>query len=227
MRILLARPSLELGRLPSGGSCYFPGGLSWSWKACFYKYHNSQTSKQSVLFEYPSHEGRIAMGLATLLPIPQKARDRNEYGFGVVSGYPTGGLRGQTRQGKLVQEERGQGQVSQSTREEKVQKDMRPLSGRALLFMMVADIACAATLVCPQKQFQCVCLHDQTDHSSSGFAGTFRRYSHPFSSLGVNGLYHKLAVAKARAICECQLFQRMGLYYAPSFTKLAKAICVP
>ena len=37
---------------------------------------------------------------------------------------------------------------------------------------------------------------------------------------------HKLALAKARAIYECQLFQGMGFYYKSSpITNIAKAIC--
>jgi hypothetical protein len=48
---------------------------------------------------------------------------------------------------------------------------------------------------------------------------------HPFLPLGDNQLHHKLALAKARAICECYLFEGMSFYKSSSITNIAKAIC--
>ena len=48
---------------------------------------------------------------------------------------------------------------------------------------------------------------------------------YPPSLLGENCLHHKLALAKARAIYECQLFQGMGFYNSSPITNIAKAIC--
>ena len=42
--------------------------------------------------------------------------------------------------------------------------------------------------------------------------------------LGDNRLHHKLALAKARAICECQFFQGMGFYKSFPITNIAKVI---
>ena len=43
--------------------------------------------------------------------------------------------------------------------------------------------------------------------------------------LGDNRLYHKLAIARAGAICESKPFQRMGFHNSSPITNIAKAIC--
>ena len=54
---------------------------------------------------------------------------------------------------------------------------------------------------------------------------TRRLRTYPPPLLEHNRLYHKLAVAKARAICECQPLQGMVFYYPSPITNIAKAIC--